>query len=173
MNKVLFLDIDGVFIPRRMYNAPLQTRPLVTVFDPGVVGMVNTLAEECGYKFVIHSSWLRTSLQFLQAKGGADNVKDHMISQGLKAEYFHEDNSCLYRFSGTRWTAIHDWLLDHPEVSDYWILEDEPMPFGYDENLRKDRVMTTDFNEGLTWEQFLEIRYDDPRERQLHGGTFG
>lgn len=170
-DKVLFLDIDGVLLPRRMYNAPNQTRPLVTVFDPGVVGMVNTLAKECGYKFVIHSSWLRSSVL---GSMGITDVKSHMVSQGLKKEYFHEDHSCLYRFSGTRWHAILDWLEEHPEVEDYWILEDEPC-HGYDWSvLKQDRIMTTEFNEGLTYNQFCEIRYGkDTEEYRLHTGDYG
>lgn len=158
MNPILFLDIDGVLLPRRMYDAPGQTRPLVTKFDPGVVGMLNRLGEDVGARFVIHSSWLQSTLH------GKASVKDHMIDEGLKAEYFHEDHSCLYRFSGTRWTAIRDWLGDHPEVGplDYWILEDEPHPYLNDgqagENqINLNRIIQTDFDEGLTWAQFMRI----------------
>lgn len=160
MNPILFLDIDGVLIPRRMYDAPNQTRPLVTVFDPGVVGMLNTLARECGAQFVIHSSWLRSNFAFISAKCGCTDVKQHMICQGLDADAFHKDHSCQYRFSGTRWTAICDWLEDHPEVTnlDYWIIEDEPHPY-YDgvSRLNLNRIIQTDFDEGLTWKQFQSI----------------
>jgi len=155
---ILFLDIDGVLLPRRMYDAPGQTRPLVTKFDPGVVGMLNTLGRERGAQFVIHSSWLRSSFGLETA--GAKTVKEHMVNQGLKAEYFHEDDSCFYRFSGTRWHAICDWLADHPEVGplDYWILEDEPHPY-YDgvSNINLNRIIQTDFDEGLTYAQFMQI----------------
>lgn len=156
--KILFLDIDGVLIPRRVYDMPGQTKPLVTVFDPGVVGMLNTLARECGYKFVIHSSWVRSNFA-LHTAGNCKTVKDHMVNQGLLSEYFHEDAHCIYRFSGTRWTAIIEWLQDNPEVTrtDYWIIEDEPMPLGT--QLNSARVITTDFDEGLTYRQFRQI-YD-------------
>jgi hypothetical protein len=156
--KVLFLDIDGVLIPGRCYLMANQTKSLVTVFDPSVVGMLNAIAEEKGYKFVIHSSWLRSAFK---PEISGPNTKNHMVSQGLKEEYFHEDHSCRYKISGDRWKAISDWLVDHPEVTDYWVLEDEPFPKYYNDVLNKNRVITTDFEEGLTWQQFLKIRQGD------------
>ncbi len=154
--KILFLDIDGVFIPGRAYYMAHQSKPIVTEFDPCVVGMVNRIAETTGARFVIHSSWLRSSLQFLSASfdGDTPTVHEWMIRQGLKERYFHEDHSCKYRFSGTRWDAIYDWNESHPEVEEYRILEDETPPRNIVNN---DWVVTTDFDEGLTMKQHLQI----------------
>src|ERR1041384_1289165 len=100
---ILFIDIDGVLIPRRAYYMAGQTLPFVTKFDPSVVGMMNTLARENGFQFVIHSSWLRSI--FLETTMGISDVKAHMIAEGLDAEAFHPDPCCVYTESGDRWLA--------------------------------------------------------------------
>lgn len=140
---IIFLDIDGVLLPHRAYYLPNQTKPFVKTFDPCAVSLINMICEKTGAELVIHSSWLRTTLH------GEESVKAHMVKQGIKEEYFHKDDSCKYRFSGTRWFAIEEWLLDHPEVSDYWIIDDEPLPYGYKDTFVDGRVITTDFDEGI------------------------
>lgn len=147
MERILFLDIDGVLLPRRSYYTATQTKPLVSEFCPSIVGMVNSLAEDSGCKFVVHSSWLRTCF----APTGERSVKGHMIFQGLKEEYFHSDWHCIYTRTGDRWTAIGDWLSAHDEV-DYLVLEDEPIP-EYCTNPDPRRVITTNFDDGFTWSQ--------------------
>ncbi len=156
-NRVLFLDIDGVFIPGRVYMMAGQTKPIVTTFCPSVVGMVNDICEQTGAKLVIHSSWLRSSLQFMASfnEGEEPSTHEWMIRQGLKAEYFHKDHSCQYRFSGTRWMAITDWLLDHSDT-DYWVIDDEEL-FYPNDVLHKRRCILTDFNEGLTYADYSRI----------------
>jgi len=158
MNRVLFLDIDGVFIPARVYMMEGQTKPIVTTFCPSVVGMVNDICKVTGAKLVIHSSWLRSSLQFMALFNDGDEPSTHewMIKQGLKAEYFHEDHSAKWRFSGTRWLAIQEWLDHHPDVTDYFILEDEPVDYHY-RDIYKDRAITTQFEEGLTYANYTRI----------------
>lgn len=157
MQRILFLDIDGVFIPGRVYMMAGQTKPIVTTFCPSVVGMVNDICKQTGAKLVIHSSWLRSSLQFLSASFEGDTPSTHewMIRQGLKAEYFHEDHSAKWKYSGTRWNAITDWLLDHPDV-EYWVLDDEPLEYSNDV-LYMSRTIHTDFNEGLTYAEYSRI----------------
>lgn len=144
--KIIFLDIDGVFIPSRAYKLAEQTSGFVTVFDPCAVGMINDVCVKTGARLVIHSSWLRCT-----ALMGLSSVTDHMLGQGLK--FFHEDSECNYTRSGSRWLAISDWLSDHPEVEDYFILDDEEMPEYY--NLRNH--IRTDFDEGITFKHYKQI----------------
>ena len=155
---ILFLDIDGVLLPGRAYCLSCQTKPMVTQFDPCVVGMLNKLGS-LGAKFVIHSSWLRIGVDMLNTYCQTDDIKDvkeHMVQQGLLEKYFHEDHSVAYRFSGTRWLAITEWLDRHPEITDYRILEDEAYPGEY--GLNYDWIVQTEFNEGLTFNQYMNLR---------------
>lgn len=159
-DRILFLDIDGVFIPSRVYMMEGQTKPLVTTFCPSVVGMVNDICKQTGAKLAIHSSWLRTNLQFLSANfdGDEPSTYEWMIRQGLKREYFHEDHSCIWKFSGTRWQAITQWLLDHPHIGpeDYWVIDDEELYYPNDV-LHKRRCILTNFDEGFTYAQYQQI----------------
>ena len=158
-DKILFLDIDGVFIPARAYYMAHQTKELVTQFDPCVVGMVNNLCKYKGYKLVVHSSWLRSSLFTTVLKEFKD-VREHMIDQGLLAEYFHEDWAVEYKFSSTRWDGILWWLDDHRDVIQYYVLEDEQCY--YTGTTKFDgHIIKTDFNEGLTYAQFQYIYNED------------
>lgn len=142
MKRILFLDIDGVFIPTRMYFAAEQTKPIVTKFCPSVVGMVNDICVETGARWVIHSSWLCTALH------GFEHVHEHMIAEGLLSDYY--EGSVKYSRSGTRWDAIADWLREN-ECDDYYILDDEEMP-----DVLKNHVWTS-FPDGFTYSQYLEI----------------
>ena len=153
--NIFFFDIDGVFIPARAYSMPGQTKPLVTKFDPCVVGMVNRLADKFDIQFVIHSSWVRAATLVLQEMYGHNSVKQHMLNEGVK-DYFHKDHLALWRFSGTRWFAIEEWLDDHPEVENYWIFEDEQCPIHYDFH-RDGHHVWCDFDEGPTFMQMQEL----------------
>lgn len=150
------MDIDGVFIPSRMYLAPNQTRPVVKTFCPSVVGMVNDIAKRTGCRFVVHSSWVRSCFTDL----GDMNVKQHMLSQGLN-DHFHFDWATWYNpISGSfsRWDAINGWLVDLKDdtgiVADYIIIDDDVMP---DCGLDKNRLINTNFDDGLTYNQYKYI----------------
>lgn len=153
MNKVIFLDIDGVLLPGRAYYAAYQTKPLVTIFDPCVVGMLNHIAEKKDYKFVLHSNWRRTEPRRIER--GLGTLKEYFVEQGILPEYLHEDFMCPMKLSSTRWDDILFWLDAHPDVVDYWIIEDEKCP---DLGRWADgRVIQTDFDEGLTVAQMFQI----------------
>lgn len=155
--NIFFLDIDGVFIPRRAYSLPWQTRPLVTRFDPCVVGNINRLARKYDVQFVIHSSWLRAAAIVLKNEGHA-SVKQYMINQGLE-DYFHEDHEARWRFSGTRWLAIREWLDDHPNVQNFWIWEDDACPVHYEPDFKASHVLC-DFDEGPSMDQFMQVEHE-------------
>lgn len=151
--NIIFLDFDGPMIPSRAYFMPQQTRPIVSVFDPAAVGLINRLAEKAEAKIVIHSSWRKTVLIDDTLVGGS--IKSHIIAQGIKEEYLHEDLCCPFKFTSNRWHDISFWLEDRPEVTNYVIIEDEPIPYGLEE-LFKDKHISIDFDEGLTFAKYKE-----------------
>lgn len=117
MTKILFLDIDGPMIPGRVYTMPGQTKPLVKAFDPAAVGILNRLCQDKGWRIVLHTSWIKIF--------GGQETYDHCIEQGLKAQYFHKDAWCDKTIHW-RYTRVARWLAEHPEVTRYHILDDEP-----------------------------------------------
>jgi len=114
--KIIFLDIDGPMIPYRAMFLPGQTR-VMTVFDPIAVSFINNLCKEHGWKVVLHSSWIRIM--------GGEYTLNHCINQGIKAEHFHADAYCDENINW-RYTRVAKWLKDHPEVTEYAIVDDEP-----------------------------------------------
>jgi len=122
MTKIIFLDIDGPMIPYKAMWLTGQT-PIMTKFDPIAVGMLNNLCKAHGWKIAIHSSWIRVHRP--------EFVLSHCISQGIKAEHFHEDYTCDDSIHW-RYTRVAKWLKDHPDVEDYVILDDEP--YKWDDN---------------------------------------
>lgn len=119
--KIVFLDIDGPMIPYRCLVMEGQT-PIMTLFDPVAVSLLNHMCEKYGFKIVLHTSWVRIL--------GGFETYEHCIKQGLKAENFHEDAWCDENIHW-RYTRVSDWLSKHPEITEYAMLDDEP--YQYDE----------------------------------------
>lgn len=152
-NKVIFLDFDGPMIPLRAYHLPNQTKPFVTVFDPVAVSLVNKLAENHAAKIAVHSFWRRIKNDHVK------DLKEHMLSQGIKEEHLHDDWELDFRFSSSRWHDITSWLFHHPETTNFCIIEDEACP---DVDLKPHHV-PVDFDEGFIWTKF------DQANRLLNG----
>lgn len=151
--KILFLDIDGVVLPGRAYMLPNQTKPIVKVFDPCAVAMLNQACKKQGRKIVVHSSWIR------YWDDEELNVKDHIINQGIDPDHFHEDWSCDKNLHW-RYDRVSEWLARHPEVDDYVIVDDEPENNGRGLEVKeryKDHLLLTDFDEGITMKQFRRL----------------
>lgn len=161
---ILFLDIDGVLLPGRAYYMPGQTTPLVTKFDPCVVGMVNRLCRELDAKIVIHSNWRRTDPR--RVERGMPGLAEHFVNEGILREYLHPDTLCPMKLTSSRWQDIEWWLEAHPEVGakDFFVLEDMDPPHDWK---HKSQLVTCDFDEGLTVAQFMWI------VDQVHPGRGG
>lgn len=151
MSRVLFLDIDGVVLPGRAYMLPTQTHdPFVTVFDPCAVSMINEACRKQNRKIVLHSSWIRT--KYIENYVNGD-VISHCVAQGIKREHFHDDPYCD-RDEAWRWNRVSGWLDKHPEVDDFFVLDDEKCEADW---RWRDHVINTDFDEGITMYVFHRI----------------
>lgn len=155
---ILFLDIDGVLIPGRAYFADFQTAPIPTKFDPCVVGMINKLCHKLGAKVVIHSNWRNTEPR--RTDKDLTSLPQHFINEGIKQQYMHADPLCPRKMTSSRWYDIQLWLENHPEVDStpeneqFWVIEDTQPPPDWQWT---HRVIQTNFDEGLTVAQYLEI----------------
>lgn len=137
---------------------PNQTEPIVTTFDPCAVSMVNEACLKQNRRIVLHTSWIRTGFWKFGVHGPGD-VHDHCISQGILPELFHKDLYCC-RETPWRYDRINKWLIDHPEVDDYFILDDEPdihYLTGEPSDKHKNHLILTDFDEGITMRIFRKI----------------
>ena len=164
--KVVFLDIDGVLnseaFARKIDEQHLQlghvepSRPkrattcgcyrLERRIDRDAVARLNRLVAETGAKIVISSSWRR----LLEPA----EVHRLLVEQGLRAEVIGETphgnaDAELRAALGHparifRGHEIDFWLKRHPEVERFVILDD-----GSDMEMHKNRLVQTDFEEGL------------------------
>lgn len=115
---IVFLDIDNVACTERAYHAygHALDKNVMRVWDPVVIQFLNRLTEEFKQlKFVISSTW-----------GVKHDVPTILMSHGFRGN-FHEDDKVIRHFGhNPRGRLVRDWLLDHPEILDrYLVLDDE------------------------------------------------
>lgn len=129
MDKILFLDIDGVLNHDTWFNSIAykshEQSWKVSMFDPECVKRVNTILEKTGAKLVISSSWR-----------GMEDLKDIFAGVGLPTEFdktpyasivynldpFDRDNDSplWWRGSEIKWYLEHNY----PNAK-YCILDDD------------------------------------------------
>lgn len=155
MDRILFLDIDGPMIPGRSYeeSGGLILAGMNSKFDPIAVNMINRACEEHGWQVVLHTSWV-THI------GGAKTY-EHCLQQGLRPGHFHKDAWCDEE-EHWRYTRIAKWLLEHPEVSEYVIVDDTPYSFDvrtqYVHPLdMEEHLMLVSFEDGLLSEHYKRL----------------
>lgn len=123
MKKCIFLDFDGV----------VTTLKSNWTLDKKKMELVKRICDETGAKIVISSSWRRYTL--------ADTIEaitNHQIEIGhepfLMPKYIVGVTARMYAFKHGnreehfglhRGVEIHQWLLEHPEVANYVILDDD------------------------------------------------
>ena len=145
--KVIFLDIDGVL------NCATTTRRLDVCFefnfvDTRKVLRLRDIVERTGTKLVLSSTW----------RLGADPKAFYLEREALRelAAEFRRVRCPLwfdvtpYLPRAKRWQEINAWLLLHPEVEDYIIIDD----WGEDEfRPMMDHLVKCDARFGLTKER--------------------
>ena len=147
-NKIIFLDIDGVLLPRKSYFLPENERfiklfnegfekhsrkeiALSAKFDKTIISLINRLCEMTGAKIVPHTNWRRTV--------GIDETIEKIIKEGIKEEYIHENPRCTYRMTSGKDSDIMGWLYDN-RLTDVPTRPKNFLPFdkGYDEKVVKE-----------------------------------
>ena len=147
--KVIFLDIDGVlnyldyFIKindnRLIYNKLLKEidyklqRKLLEV-DMNKLCMIKEICDRTNSKIVVTSSWRHLEIYPL--------IEDYLIKKGIPVidttEYINS----------MRGMEIKDYLENHPEITNYIILDDDIFP-DFDSELLFHLIHTNFYNEGI------------------------
>lgn len=107
--KVLFLDFDGVIRVRCDWS----DAPDKMDFCPDRMRRVAQIVAHAGASIVVSSDW-----RLLEE----ERAVLRLMEPSLMRELFHEDWSTPV--SAPRWKEIQMWLLAHPEVTSYAILDD-------------------------------------------------
>ena len=169
--KVIFLDIDGVMNSTEemialynQYGSSIDN----TLPSPAKCKLLKQLVEETGAKVVLSSSW-RLSLNAIQKLIDLFEPYNLILSgftcHEVDSEKFkntsYEDIEPRYQhalgdfgiYIEDRGAEIAAWLLDHPKVSNFVILDDEDADIKawFPNNLVK-----TDIQVGLTLDDCLK-----------------
>lgn len=120
MSKVLFLDVDGVLNGDRDYSVDHRF-PL----NPGSMSLLRGILDETGCKVVISSTWRKLP---------------DAVAVLLSTPYLTVDDLYLSDFSTPvlhnqpRGREIEQWLLMHPDVDSYVIVDDSGDMLPYQRN---------------------------------------
>ncbi len=119
--KVIFLDIDGVLVTRNSIKYQLDKFPNDTGirFCKNAVKNLNKLTRLTKAKIVISSTWrLFHSLENLQSILKKQGIKGKIISTT-------SIDRAPVEIDIPRGQKIADWLVKHPEVERYVIIDDD------------------------------------------------
>jgi hypothetical protein len=112
--KIMFLDFDGVINPLTFHHSSAG-------FSPSACANVQEiLTKDPNVRIVISSAWRRWGLEELRKilkENGIDSTKAIDVTEkegGWDPE--------------KRDVQIKNWLKDHPEVKDFVVIDDYPMP---------------------------------------------
>jgi hypothetical protein len=125
--KIVFLDVDGVLNYENFYALKMagrKTRIYVpeeypqSEFCPLAIANLNKIVEKTNAKVVMSSTWrlgrsIETLQNLLESVGFNGEVIDKTPDLG---------DSALQRMRGRQ---IHKWLICHPEIESYVILDDD------------------------------------------------
>jgi len=142
--KIILLDIDGVLNSAKYYKMVDRTKKDWNRFNPIAVEMIRRLLEEYDASIVISSTW---------RYGLVKELKIELIKSGL-IKYLYKDWKTPQTYPSHRGEEISLKLDNHPEATDYVIIDD-------DENILeepKNWFIRTDIKEGMTEEHYYKVR---------------
>lgn len=141
VDKVIFLDIDGVLLPHRAFALPGNqgfaamavqhagsALPRRRTFDPVAVAMVHQLVTATGAKVVWSSSWANFDQPTLQ---------QIVAENGLNARMFDERAFTPRWLGANRSQEIDQWLQEASKVVEWIALDNDPSLQGRESLLNK------------------------------------
>jgi hypothetical protein len=140
--RVAFLDFDGVF------TATARSFLAGSEYDPIAAKLLNRAFTEFDYKIVVSSTW----------RIGASDLElaTYLKLMGFKPKLFNFNNGFMTPRlqKGCRGDEIAKWLSEHPEVTDYIIIDDDcdMLPE------QMDHLIHCDNREGFGARQYFEIK---------------
>lgn len=146
--KAIFVDADGCMIDDSWADKCLAEEGYdpynYDEFNPRSLCLLARLVKETEGEVVFSSSWRLDELSFINAKMQFEEVGIHLY--GYTTLDWHTGQ--------TRSDEIALFLAEHPEITNYAILDDEEIT---NEILRAHWVKTT-FKEGFTYGMFLRAK---------------
>ena len=145
--KIIFLDKDGVVNSDQYFDSisGKNVSELEYDVDPKTIDLLEEIVKETGAKIVVTASARYTK--------GAKPFIDELIKRNM----YLDKTPLMHNIRGLE---IKKWLVDHPGVEDFVILDDEIFE-SYDDKLLKKLVKTDgngiSFGKGLTSKEKDEV----------------
>ena len=138
MTPGVFLDMDGVMGAGRVWaqNAAKRWTCPASWVDPAMVARLNRLVRRTGARVVVSSSWRK----YL----GADGVAAVLAACGFAGEVLGATPVLPGDPPSWRGREIDRWLMAHPRVRDWVVLDDLAV------SVDLGRLVRTDPRHGLT-----------------------
>jgi HAD domain in Swiss Army Knife RNA repair proteins len=141
-DRIVFLDFDGPIIP--MMSHAKRSKSTREKAWPACIAALNRITDTVGAKIVVSSSW---------RWGGFEHVRDLLRDWGATAEVIDITPilETAWKPENKLWAGvprgreIGSWLLEHPEVKEFVILDDDT-----DMENHSARLIQTPFETGLT-----------------------
>jgi len=139
--RVIFLDVDGVLNTQDIiHNADRSKHWSETHLDPERIALLDQIVERTGAVCVLSSSW--------RILVPVDDFEQLLAARGFRGRIIDRTGSC-----GNRGNEIRDWLLEHPEVERFAVLDDDSQ----DMEAVKDHLVLTSFERGLEPKHVEEV----------------
>ena len=145
MNKIVFLDIDGVLNSNFWNDSHQKEISDGTLIDEQKVKLLALLVRATKASLILHSGWrfwFDANLQPLRKE--AERLIAMLEMEGLRIEGITPDFSTeeirrTKKFSLVKAKEILAWLAERPEIETWVVLDDLDL---HDEMIRKHQVMT-------------------------------
>ena len=131
MNKVIFLDIDGVLNTKWWYTQMNRNTPKDKYgydFDPKAVANLRRIVEETGADIVISSSWKCMGLSEMEDMWEERNLPGKVIGltpNSVSDELLVDADIDSIKLFHIRGEEIKEWMARHgKQVSNYTIIDD-------------------------------------------------
>lgn len=154
MNKIIFLDIDGV-LNSNFWNEEHQKEISDgSLIDEEKVKLLSILVNKTNGKIVLHSGWrfwFNSELKPLCKE--AENLSEMLIKYGVNImdvtpDFSTEEIRRTKKFSLVKADEILAWLMEHKEVEKWIVIDDLDL---HNQEIEKHQVKT-DANIGITIE---------------------
>jgi len=135
--KIIFLDIDGVMNVESYITAVFDICKRANIdpnqhmrdeyghlFCPLTVRYLNWIIESTDAKIVISSTWRMSGLSIMQEMWKHRNLPGEVIGITPNMRSF-KDNDLSFKKRAERGNEIKHYLEQHPEITDYVIIDDD------------------------------------------------
>ena len=130
MNKIIFLDVDGVLNSNFWNDSHQKEISDGTLIDVEKIKLLSVLVKRTNAKIILHSGWKYWFDQDLKPlRPEAENLvtllkKEGLLLGGITPDHSTEEIRRNKKFSLVKASEILAWLLEHEDVENWIVIDD-------------------------------------------------